>query len=66
MLPTPRDLVFTEKLKLSFLVSQMSMRVKEKAGLFTDIFSMIVENSQHQKVHLSYPFSHPMMKIEIK
>lgn len=36
MLPAPIDLVFTEKLKLSFLVSQMSVRVKEKAGLFTD------------------------------
>lgn len=47
MLPTPIDLVFTEKLKLSFLVSQMSVRVKEKAGLFTDVFSMMVENSQH-------------------
>lgn len=49
MLPTPIDLVFTEKLKLSFLASQMPVTIKEKAGLFTDIFSMMVENSQHKK-----------------
>lgn len=66
MLPTPIDLVFTEKLKLSFLASQMPVTIKEKAGLFTDIFSMMVRIASIKKVHLSYPFSHSMMKIKIK